>query len=37
MQSFYEHNRNPNEMCGYECIWIALICKKSHLIKYNLN
>lgn len=38
MQSFYEHNRNPSKMCGYECIWIALVCKKSHLIKkYNLN
>ena len=38
IQSFFESNRNPNEMCGYESIWIALVCKKSHLVKkYNLN
>lgn len=38
IQSFNKYNRNPNEMCGYESIWIALVCKKSHLVKkYNLN
>lgn len=33
-----ENNINPNDMCGYESIWVALQCKKSSLIeKYELN
>lgn len=29
---------DPNDMCGYESIWLSLMCKNSPLIyKYNLN
>jgi hypothetical protein len=32
------NERNPNDKCGYESIWIALYCKNRDLIdKYDLN
>ena len=36
----YSHLKviSPHNKCGYVAIWIALLCKKSHLIdKYNIT
>lgn len=33
-----ETSIDPNDMCGYESIWLSLMCKNSPLIyKYNLR